>query len=334
MSWAVVIPTNRPEEFNKFFDAWKDLFKKHSIKLYIIEDNEKHYDDINLDGQGVDYDKFCWEDIDKDLGDKAWIIPRKCDSIRSYGFLKAYQDKHDYICTLDDDVRPIKEPGLVDYFQGMGMGFCKEKAPSYFSVGDMTDGEIEMRGFPFKERLEKEVWIQYGGWTNVLDFGASDQLSLTKTDGYEFKKDFKTVPKYLGLTGCIMNAAWKREATPIMYQLLMGKGYPYSRWGDIWSGLLAKRVSDLHDKAIAINGYASVEHIRASNVFSNIVQEASGYEPNEYMWDNILRYSENYVLPTQTYRSAVRAMSESLNFSYHNKLMKAVSVWTRLFEDG
>jgi len=48
----------------------------------------------------------AWEDIDRDLGEVSWIIPRRTDCIRSYGYLKAYQEFPDMVLTLDDDCYP------------------------------------------------------------------------------------------------------------------------------------------------------------------------------------------------------------------------------------
>ncbi len=43
---------------------------------------------------------------------------------------------------------------------------------------------------------------------------------------------------------CSMNLAWRPEFTAAMYFLLMGPDQPFDRFGDIWGGVLAKRVAD------------------------------------------------------------------------------------------
>jgi hypothetical protein len=96
-----------------------------------------------------------------------------------------------------------------------------------------------------------------------------------------------TISKGETVTGCIMNCAFRKEVIPAMYQLLMGQDahgnkWPYDRWGDIWSGYIAKKyVEEVLKGAVAINYAAHVKHQRASNVYTNLSKELSGYAINE-----------------------------------------------------
>ena len=40
MSWAVVIPTNRPERITRFLDAWAPLFDRHNAQVSVVVDDE------------------------------------------------------------------------------------------------------------------------------------------------------------------------------------------------------------------------------------------------------------------------------------------------------
>jgi hypothetical protein len=144
----------------------------------------------------------------------------------------------DYILTLDDDVLP----GENDPFNRYEIGFIGAPFSEYFSVGGMTSDYMQMRGFPYKDRVPAEVAIQYGGWSGVLDYDAATQLSFPRPADYKatFYDFVMPVPKGAAVTGCIMNCAFKLEFTPIMWQLTMLEGR-YNRVGDIWSGLLLKR---------------------------------------------------------------------------------------------
>lgn len=344
MTWGVVIPTIREELFIEWLEAWKPILEKHNVTLYVCEDHKTKKIKIDTSKYKFKINHYCWKDIDKDLGKDAWIIPRKCDGIRSYGYLKAYQDHCYYIWTVDDDCFP-HQPMFgddVDILEEYTKVFMHGTTwtGDYYDVSTHTLGaEQKMRGMPFKYRDKKIPVIQYGVWHNIPDYDGITQLAYP--DEVWHTQSINLVPKHQALTGCIMNAAWNSSATPFMYQLLMGevkgKKMPYNRWGDIWSGLLAKKVCDEHDMCIAINGYAVVEHTRASNVQKNIEQEASGYAPNEVMWDIL---SPNYYIreddenKLETYISTVKSIGNNgyVDREWYALLLKAVQTWVKYFE--
>src|SRR5260221_10881687 len=104
----IVVPTIREESLQRFMYEWRDEFfahKKFSVHLIIVEDNPQKTFKIK---KIKNITHYCWEDIEKDLKKDSWIIPRRSDCIRSYGYWKAYQYKPDMIVTLDDDCYPLK----------------------------------------------------------------------------------------------------------------------------------------------------------------------------------------------------------------------------------
>lgn len=256
MTWAVVVPSNRPDRLAEFEAAWADLFKAHDVRLFVVHDNEQ-----------------TWETL------PAWV-PRRSDMIRSWGFVEAYRSDVDYVLTLDDDVRPLSG---VDVFAEYEYVFeagapCSE----YLSVGALTTSGLEMRGFPFGDRKPATVQVQYGGWCGVLDYDAPTQLAAPRGEEW-FENVVLPVPRGVPVTTCIMNCAFRREVTPIMWQLPLVEGR-YNRWGDIWSGLLQKRALDAVGDVMVINGRASVRHERASDPFANLAREQPGVALNEGMW--------------------------------------------------
>lgn len=258
MKWACVIPSNRPDQLALFLEAWDELFKKHDVQIVVVEDSPEG-----------------WKDIPE-------FIPRQTDMIRSWGMYKAYQLNTDYILTLDDDTRPqgdIFEEYEKEFEEGRPVG-------TYFSVGSLTDSGLEMRGYPYRDRKLLPVGVQYGGWNGVMDFDAATQLAVPKPEG-KFIPINIAVPHNVPVTCCIMNTAWRRELTPIMWQLPMLDGL-YNRFGDIWSGLFIKKALDNMGYALVINGRASIKHARASNPFNNMRREAPGLEINESLWDNLV----------------------------------------------
>lgn len=104
----VVVPTIREDSIKSFLDAWKNEFR--DLKIIVVEDNPSRTFDLNYGN----VEHFLWESIDRDLGKESWIIPRRTDCIRSYGFWKAYHQEPEFIITLDDDCYPYHvERGTV-----------------------------------------------------------------------------------------------------------------------------------------------------------------------------------------------------------------------------
>ena len=334
MKIGIMIPTIRNELFREWIDAWKPQFDKYKkdITLYVMEDHATK--EIKIPRQKYKVKHFCWKDIEKWEAEgrgRKGIIPRQCDSVRSFGFLQAYNDGMQYFITLDDDCFPTEEDLITRYLAG----FLNVYNTGYYDVGlEFVIPTTYVRGYPFELRdQENPVMIQYGGWDNVPDLDATTQFKLgDDAEGFGFKRAYNVVPKYQAFTGCIMNCCWRREATPLMYQLLMGKNHTYTRWGDIWSGLIAKRCCDELNWSIAINGFACVEHKRASDPEVNFKQELSGFMVNEELWETLLRIDTWGSEPKVVYRSI------AYNLNTHSKdkgirdIGAAMQKWGDLFE--
>jgi hypothetical protein len=324
VKWAVVIPTIRQEKFLDFLANWEQLFVKHSVRLIVVQDNNERWE---LPSVPYKIEQYVHDDIDNELGHAAFCIPRNTDCIRSFGFYKAYLTDVDYVLTLDDDVRPIDGLDVFSEYEKVfvgGMYLSEYVNTGMFFVH--PEGMF-MRGFPFSDRHKKKVALQYGMWAGVPDLDGITQLSKPVDNGRVGVTTF-SVPKYAALTGCIMNCAFQREFAICFYQLLMGKNYPFDRWGDIWSGLVAKRVCDQNDWAVVINSYATVEHLRASDVNTNIKKESSGYAINEYLWDEIS-------MSTGSYEQIMNSLCDNdvfRNKEYSEKLKEAVNAWLGLFK--
>lgn len=297
MSWACVVPSNRPDQLADFLNAWKELFEIHDVQLIVVEDNEDN-----------------WKNIPD-------FIPRQTDMIRSWGMYQAYHLGTDYILTLDDDTRPIRDI-FAAYEAEFKIGRPLSK---YFSVGSLTDSGVEMRGFPYKDRVLRDVAVQYGGWNGVMDFDAATQLAIPPTEDGKFAKVSIQVPKGIPATCCVMNTAWKREYTPIVWQLPMLEG-KYNRFGDIWSGLFIKKYLDENNGVMVINGKAAIQHERASNPFNNMKREAPGLEINEGLWDAL--HGQSY---TEITDSAADYF-EMYDPEYADHFRRCRDEWTKLFE--
>jgi hypothetical protein len=268
MNWAVVVPTCRPERFGVFLDAWRELFDRYGVKLFVLQDTNEPFD--------FDYEAKAYH-----RGNVPDFIPIGTDMIRSWGIYQAWKAGSDYTLSLDDDVLP--EGDLFDAYERV----FRRGAPlsDYLDVGALTTSGKQMRGFPFRDRQAKTVVVQYGGWHGVLDYDAPTQIAGVNKEEW-FENSIVPVPRGVAATGCIMNAAWRTEYASIMWQLPMLVGR-YNRFGDIWAGLFAKKTLDALGAVMVVNGEAIVRHKRASDPVANLVREAPGIPLNEDIWQNL-----------------------------------------------
>jgi hypothetical protein len=267
--FAVVIPTNRPDRFYGWWAAWLRLLERHDVGVFVCEDLDEPT--IGEAPRRTVLRRPDW----------PWWVPRSTDMCRSWAMVHAYRSGAEFIVSLDDDVEPIG-----DVFAAYESVFDRGAVVSeYFDVGALTTFPGQMRGFPYGHRDRRTVGLQVGGWSGVLDFDARTQLEVgTRED--EFAGLVVPVPKGSAVTVCAMNMAFRREFTPLMWQLPLLDGR-YNRWGDIWAGLLAKRALDEQNVAVVVNGQAQVRHERASNPHANLEREAPGVPINEGLWEKL-----------------------------------------------
>jgi hypothetical protein len=297
--WAVVVPTNRPERCREFICCWSEIFKKHQVCLYVIEDGPR----VTFRHELADR-HFSWKDIDIELGKMADIIPRKSASVRNFGFYKAYQEGMDYILTLDDDVVP-GDGDLIEEFEKVFIsGAPLSPYLNLFELlSEFQDSHLFPRGFPISDRKSREVLVQTGVWNGSLDLDGMTQLLCSDPESrWKFMKSVISVPIGAAVTLSSMNLAFKRQAVPMMYQLDMGGNGCYNRWGDIWAGLVAKRICDNLGYPVVVNTKASVQHSRLSDPFANLESEAPGYVINEKIWRGLLLTQQNFKTIEENYK--------------------------------
>lgn len=266
---AVVVPTIRVQEsIPAFMVAWLPLFDKHNVELILIDDTG-------------DTPQIIHNGEKKEL--QSDLVSNKCAGVRQLGFL--YIAKHlpdvEYIFTTDDDCFPIGDP-IQDHIDQLN-----RKVPiSWFS----TAQNAFMRGFPYQVREEAKVFLSHGVWENTPDWDAPTQL-LTP-------KDFKPIyyqgiiPKGIFFPMCGMNICFKREALPYIFFAPVGQFKGAERFDDIWAGLEIVKDFTLLGWGI-VSGYAKVNHLRASNVFTSLAKEAVGIKKNEEYWEG--EYDDWYI---------------------------------------
>jgi hypothetical protein len=330
-SCVVVVPTVRARHTRAFFDAWHEQFTTVQA-LIVIEDNPEPT--FALGTHGVEAHHLSWADVERELGEFAWIIPRRSDCVRSFAYLKALELGARWIVTLDDDCHPI------------GPGFFESHAERLNDAGTTSAWESTLecvvpRGVPFESlKRSARVALSHGTW-DVTDFDAMGQLvhgreeRLLRTSASAIPRDF-CVPQGSYFPMCGMNLAWRAELTPAMYFLLMGHGHPFDRFGDIWCGILVKRILD-HLGWAVVSGLPQVAHRRASNVWANLVKEAPAIVYNERFWqvvDSTLLTADS---PAGAYRELAASLQQQLGEDsqmgdYWHRLAAAMGLWVDLVE--
>ena len=315
MKAAVVVPTVRRESIARFLDAWRGAFDLHH--LIVVEDNPERSFDIH--GTGLIH--CSWKEIDQEFGSDSWIFPRRTDCIRSYGYYKAYQLAPDMIVTLDDDCYPSTPTFLEAHYERL-------ISPARSSSWVSTCKGLLPRGFPYENTSrESRCVISHGLWTRSPDYDAVTQLVGSRLDS-GFEPINQVIQRGAYFPMCGMNLAWRPEITPALYFLLMGKDWPFDRFGDIWCGVLVKRICDHLGYAIT-SGEPLVEHQRASNIWVNLKKEIPAYETNETFWQAV----DSVQLTATSVGGAYRQLSENLPLrgEYWDCLRRSMKIWCDLF---
>lgn len=312
---VLVIPSNRPESLDAFFAAWQDkggwdvsILIEDGPERSFVSQADKHY---------------AWRDIEKFLGEDHWIFSRKDSAIRCFGFLVAWWLGADHVLTLDDDCYP----GGYDSFFSQHLAVMNAHPRWLSSVPGMP-----VRGMPRKYSWMPSIVANVGLWSGVPDLDAETQLRCPVTD-FNPPRGWWIAPhgQYIPVSG--MNLCIKRCALPLFYFPLMGQGQPFSRFDDIWAGVIAKKIADHLGWSISV-GEPFVEHRRASDPHVNLVKEAPGIEANETFWELI----DGIGLTAGSNLEAIQELGHYLAIApqlspYYNRLGKALQVWARLLTE-
>ena len=348
---ALIVPSIRGESLERFIAEWSyasDMLKR--VDLILVEDNPTKtfsIDRLNAgpEGTGANHRHFSWEDIDRH--EWSWIIPRRSDTVRSYGYWYAWSAGYQFMMTLDDDCYPAKGYEQLDLLHKSMMTRTR-----WFN----TLNSVRPRGVPYENLGRRNVHVNHGIWEGVLDYDAPQQLVNPIPETYTH--DNRIVPHGAYHPFCGMNAMWRREAIPLSYHLLMGRrkpinefdrlpgtvldangmeALPFDRFGDIFCGIIQKKVCD-HLGWVVSTGTPYIHHDRASSPFKNLRKEANGIEVNEFLWEKI----DAARLPDMTgctapaaacYAVIASAISDwgGEHADYWRTLGKAMGRWSDLF---
>lgn len=345
---ALIVPSIRKDSFDRFVTEWLETGLLKRVDLILVEDSPQKTFDISRVESGpagageAEHRHFSWEDIDRH--DWSWIIPRKSDTVRSYGYWYAWHAGYDYLMTLDDDCWPAEGYEELDLLHKSMLTRTR-----WFN----TLNSVRPRGVPYQNLGKRDAHVNHGIWQGVLDYDAPQQLVNPTPEVYTH--DNRIVPHGAFFPFCGMNVMWRREAIPLSYHLLMGhhvvvrdnrasfaqvngirtpflKKLQFDRFGDIWSGIIQKKVCD-HLGWVMSSGTPYIHHDRASNPFTNLRKEANGIEVNENFWNFIDDIELHGLTAIECYREIGHAISSfgGEHDSYWKQLSHAMTVWADLF---
>jgi reversibly glycosylated polypeptide / UDP-arabinopyranose mutase len=325
MKKILVVPSIREECFKNFIKAWDELGDWDEVIL--VEDNPEQTFDLRSDRKFYDigFNHYSWKEIKECTGENSWIFSKRDSAIRSFGFYVAYNNGADYILTLDDDCYPHdSEPIFQRHIDVMNS----------YNKWTTSCGRQRTRGLPYKNlgRLASVV-ANMGLWTNIPDFDAVQSLSIPSEMNGQFHPNIngqnKLIPQGQYFPLCGMSFCFKREVAPLAYFPLMGQDQPYSRFDDIWFGIIFKKIIDHLGWNVSV-GEPFVNHQKASNVFTNLKKEAPGIEANEHYWSII----DNKVLTKDNPKECMIELGSKLEGDYDiyiDKLGKAMQIWANMF---
>jgi len=323
---VVVLPTMTIREnlINEFLTMWR-----WPCQVIVVEDNARRGFDLP-----AEIDHYSWADIEHDLGDDSWIIPRRTDCIRSYGYLKAWQTGKPYIITLDDDCLPAENEGSQTAPRFLQQ-HLDNLQPKPIKRWHTTLAGDYPRGYPYEQwQAPTPIGISHGLWQGNLDYDSISQLHYRRVEPPLTMPYEGAIPCGQYFPMCGMNLAWRRELTPLLYFLLMGQdhqgnAYPFDRCGDIWAGIIVKKILD-HLGIAVWSGGPLVQHTRASNVWANFDKEHAGIKENEVFWQRV----DAVRLTEMTIVGCYRQIAEGLASvgGYWQKLAMAMRIWSALYE--
>lgn len=329
---ALVVPTIREDCIRRFLQEWKNEFAHHAqeLEIFIIEDNPTKTFALT----DFQIHHYAWDDIEQELGKQSWIIPRRTDCIRSFGYYKAYATGADLLITLDDDCYPNQPtPYLID-------GFLKNferttVSTTWFNTlsgRTPNHNELYPRGFPYKNR-NMPVVLCHGLWSNVPDFDGQTQIKQPDIRITISGTEASPVPHHAFFPMCGMNVAVSRQVIPAFYFLLMGqnrdgKHWGFDRFGDIWCGIFLKKIID-HLNLACVSGQPVIRHERASNAQKNIELEKAGLEVNEKLYQDV----QSITLTKSTFRECYEELAQQIPkiSDYFIVLKQAMLIWSELF---
>lgn len=269
---ACVVPSCRRDSLDQFLEAW---YPFPWNRTYIVWDGRERPD------LGKNVVILNWQDMQAvEEKVRQSLFSRRDSAIRCFGFVRAVRDGADVVVTIDDDCRP--EPGMARMFVEQHL-INLRRVPAFTS----SIPGMPVRGMP-RRMVEREmkVGVSMGLWANHADMDSLHSILSTPgtQPGFQPPRGVRLMSSEQLFPLCGMNLAFRKELLPAMYFPKMGMDSRYSRFDDIWAGLVAQRAAAGVGYRVVV-GDPIVDHQRASQPFDNLRREVPGLLLNEWLWE-------------------------------------------------
>lgn len=197
-----------------------------------------------------------------------------CAITKNRGIKQALDSRAEIICVLDSDCYP---EGPFWFMEDFVREHIRALEPQPVRLFQKVTTPAS-RGTPFQtDSIVMPVAASMGFWSGVPDFDAPSQLVYGQD--CTLKYDTSSIHgRYFPLCG--MNLAFRSSEFPWCQFINV------PRFDDIWMGFLWQRKAYSEGKCFNLNG-PKIRHVRQSNVFRNLIEEAPNIERNETLWRTI-----------------------------------------------
>jgi len=284
--WVIVIPSIRAIELDSLSRI------PESVRILVVDDS-----DGGIQPNRNNMEVYTYANYKEMLGDEEALIPRKTDTCRSFGFYMAWLQGYRYVVTLDDDC--LTHPGFLADHALLGKVLSLKAVASdpwyntidnlYLKNNGEPPGRYYARGYPYCHRLESpepptfhtaagRVVCNMGMWLQVPDINGLDKINGDIPQSVGLKEERLAIASGTNFSLCIMNVAFLAELVPAFYQLPMNVevcNARLDRFGDIWSGYILKKLTDIRGDLITI-GKPVVTHTKAGSTLREIQVEHFG----------------------------------------------------------
>ena len=164
------------------------------------------------------------------------------------------------------------------------------------------------RGFPVDHQRAAIPLLHVGLWRGNPDLWASTQAtpeSRRAAASVCYREG--VIPRGRFAACSSMNLSFSAHLAPAMWFGLQGRAHGFDRFGDIWAGVMAKKILDHLGGALTVGG-PYVNHTRASDLEESLAKEKAGLPYHRIYWEMIDRLT----LRTTTVSDCVLEIADEL----------------------
>jgi hypothetical protein len=353
---------NIPTLLEGYADNFEQYGHRQEVSFIVIGDLKTPHSSVralidNIAARGFDAQYYDVEQQERWLErfpDLRRIVPYNTDCRRSIGYLMAVEQGAEVIVLIDDD--NFVTDG--DYLAGhaiVGKTIEMDAVASsngWFNVCSMMRTEPERviypRGYPYSKRWNDgqitkfkdrgRVVLNAGLWLGDPDVDAVTRLNEPVTTVELLTKRLMLAPGTYSPINT-QNTAFHRDMLPCYYYVLTGgefKDLGIDRYGDIWSGLFAKKVVDHMGDRVTF-GLPLTDHRRNwHDLFKDLQQELRGM----IFTESLVQYLDDITLSADSYAEAYVQLAEKLHDrvvwedrideklrNYFSRLLEAMRIW-------